>query len=57
VQWPGNTNDLIGVVYHASSTCACADPLIGVYHWLDRAPKGRKRMGVWWRPRVEYVTP
>ena len=27
---------------------------IGVYHWLDRAPKGRNEAGVWWRRHDEY---
>jgi predicted dithiol-disulfide oxidoreductase (DUF899 family) len=25
-----------------------------VYHWLDRAPKGRNETGVWWRRHDEY---
>ena len=31
-----------GIVYHTYSTYARGvDPFFGVYHWLDRAPKGR----------------
>jgi predicted dithiol-disulfide oxidoreductase (DUF899 family) len=44
-----------GVVYHAYSTYARGvDPFFGVYHWLDRAPKGRNETGVWWRRHDEY---
>jgi Bacterial protein of unknown function (DUF899) len=25
-----------------------------MYQWLDRAPKGRNEMGVWWRRHDEY---
>jgi len=25
-----------------------------VYHWLDRAPKGRNEAGIWWRRHDEY---
>jgi len=25
-----------------------------MYHWLDRAPKGRNEAGVWWRRHDEY---
>lgn len=28
----------------------------GMYQWLDRAPKRRNEMGVWWRRHDEYVT-
>jgi predicted dithiol-disulfide oxidoreductase (DUF899 family) len=43
------------VVYHAYSTYARGvDPFFGVYHWLDRAPKGRNETGVWWRRHDEY---
>ena len=30
------------------------DPFFGVYHWLDRAPKGRNEAGIWWRRHDEY---
>jgi predicted dithiol-disulfide oxidoreductase (DUF899 family) len=44
-----------GVVYHTYSTYARGvDPFFGVYHWLDRAPKGRNEAGVWWRRNDEY---
>jgi predicted dithiol-disulfide oxidoreductase (DUF899 family) len=44
-----------GIVYHTYSTYARGlDPLFGVYHWLDRAPKGRNEIGVWWRRHDEY---
>ena len=44
-----------GVVYHTYSTYARGvDPFFGVYHWLDRAPKGRNETGVWWHRRDEY---
>jgi predicted dithiol-disulfide oxidoreductase (DUF899 family) len=44
-----------GVVYHAYSTYARGlDGLWGMYQWLDRAPKGRNEMGVWWRRHDEY---
>ena len=46
-----------GVVYHTYSTYARGvDPFFGVYHWLDRAPKGRNEAGVWWRRHDEYGT-
>jgi predicted dithiol-disulfide oxidoreductase (DUF899 family) len=36
-----------GVVYHTYSTYARGvDPFFGVYHWLDRALKGRNETGV-----------
>ena len=45
-----------GVVYHTYSTYARGvDPFFGVYHWLDRAPKGRNETGVWWRRHDEYA--
>jgi predicted dithiol-disulfide oxidoreductase (DUF899 family) len=45
-----------GVVYHAYSTYARGlDGLWGMYQWLDRAPKGRNEMGVWWRRHDEYA--
>ncbi|MGC1297867.1 MAG: DUF899 family protein [Alloacidobacterium sp.] len=44
-----------GIVYHTYSTYARGvDPFFGVYHWLDRAPKGRNEAGVWWRRHDEY---
>ena len=45
-----------GVVYHTYSTYARGvDSFFGVYHWLDRAPKGRNETGgVWWRRHDEY---
>jgi predicted dithiol-disulfide oxidoreductase (DUF899 family) len=44
-----------GVVYHAYSTYARGvDAFFGVYHWLDRAPKGRNETGIWWRRHDEY---
>lgn len=44
-----------GAVYHTYSTYARGvDPFFGVYHWLDRAPKGRNEMGIWWRRHDEY---
>jgi predicted dithiol-disulfide oxidoreductase (DUF899 family) len=44
-----------GMVYHTYSTYARGvDPFFGVYHWLDRAPKGRNEAGVWWRRHDEY---
>jgi predicted dithiol-disulfide oxidoreductase (DUF899 family) len=44
-----------GVVYHTYSAYARGlDGLWGMYQWLDRAPKGRNEMGVWWRRHDEY---
>jgi predicted dithiol-disulfide oxidoreductase (DUF899 family) len=44
-----------GVVYHTYSTYARGlDSLWGMYRWLDRAPKGRNEIGVWWRRHDEY---
>jgi predicted dithiol-disulfide oxidoreductase (DUF899 family) len=44
-----------GAVYHTYSTYARGvDPLFGVYHWLDRAPKGRNETGPWFRRHDEY---
>jgi len=44
-----------GAVYHTYSTYARGvDPFFGVYHWLDRAPKGRNETGVWWHRHDEY---
>ena len=43
------------VVYHSySSYGRGVDGLWGMYHWLDRAPKGRNENGPWWRRRDEY---
>jgi predicted dithiol-disulfide oxidoreductase (DUF899 family) len=47
-----------GIVYHTYSTYARGlDSLWGMYHWLDRAPKGRNEAGIWWRRHDEYGTP
>ncbi|MFL6484311.1 MAG: DUF899 family protein, partial [Nitrososphaera sp.] len=44
-----------GAVYHTYSTYARGlDGLWGMYQWLDRAPKGRKETGLWWRRHDEY---
>jgi predicted dithiol-disulfide oxidoreductase (DUF899 family) len=44
-----------GIVYHTYSTYARGvDPFFGVYHWLDRAPKGRNETGPWFRRHDEY---
>jgi predicted dithiol-disulfide oxidoreductase (DUF899 family) len=44
-----------GVVYHTYSTYSRGlDALWGMYQWLDRAPKGRNEMSVWWRRHDEY---
>ena len=44
-----------GVVYHTYSTYSRGvDGLWGMYQWLDRAPRGRNEMGVWWRRHDEY---
>src|SRR5438874_91201 len=46
-----------GVVYHTYSAYSRGvDGLWGMYQWLDRAPKGRNEMGVWWRRHDEYGT-
>ena len=58
VRRPANTaSDQSGVVCHAGSSYARGDPLVGVYHSLDHAPKGRKQTGAWWHPRDEYGAP
>ena len=45
------------VVYHTYSTYARGvEPFFGVYHWLDRAPKGRNETGPWFRRHDEYHT-
>ncbi|MBN8940868.1 MAG: DUF899 domain-containing protein [Rhizobiales bacterium] len=47
-----------GVVYHAYSTYARGvDAFFGIYHWLDRAPRGRNETGIWWRRHDEYGSP
>jgi predicted dithiol-disulfide oxidoreductase (DUF899 family) len=47
-----------GVVYHAYSTYARGlDAVWGMYHWLDRAPRGRNETGVWWQRHDEYREP
>jgi len=44
-----------GVVHHTYSTYARGlDGLWGAYQWLDRAPLGRNKAGVWWRRHDEY---
>lgn len=44
-----------GVVYHTYSAYARGlDAVWGMYHWLDRAPRGRNEQGVWWRRHDEY---
>jgi predicted dithiol-disulfide oxidoreductase (DUF899 family) len=44
-----------GTVYHTYSTYARGvDQFFGVYHWLDRAPKGRNETGPWFRRHDEY---
>jgi predicted dithiol-disulfide oxidoreductase (DUF899 family) len=44
-----------GVVYHTYSTYARGvDPFFGIYHWLDRAPKGRNETRLWFRRHDEY---
>ena len=46
-----------GVLYHTYSTYSRGvDAIWGMYHWLDRAPKGRNESGVWWRRHDEYAT-
>jgi predicted dithiol-disulfide oxidoreductase (DUF899 family) len=44
-----------GVVYHTYSAYARGvDGIWGMYHWLDRAPKGRNETGLWFRRHDEY---
>src|SRR5215207_11194443 len=44
-----------GIVFHTYSTYARGvDPFFGVYHWLDRAPKGRNETRPWFRRHDEY---
>lgn len=47
-----------GSVYHTYSTYARGvDAIWGMYHWLDRAPRGRNETGgVWYRRHDEYDT-
>ena len=35
--------------------CARTGWILGVYQWLDRAPKGRNEGGIWWRRHDEYT--
>ena len=45
-----------GAIYHTYSTYARGlDGLWGAYQWLDRAPRGRNELGVWWRRHDEYA--
>jgi predicted dithiol-disulfide oxidoreductase (DUF899 family) len=45
-----------GAIYHTYSSYARGmDAIWGMYHWLDRAPKGRNEAGgVWWRHHDKY---
>jgi predicted dithiol-disulfide oxidoreductase (DUF899 family) len=44
-----------GIVYHTYSTYSRGvDPFFGVYHWLDRAPRGRNETRPWFRRHDEY---
>ncbi|MPZ36168.1 MAG: DUF899 domain-containing protein [Rhodospirillales bacterium] len=46
-----------GAIYHTYSSYARGmDGIWGMYHWLDRAPKGRNEAGggVWWRHHDKY---
>ena len=44
-----------GTIYHTYSTYARGvDPFFGVYHWLERAPKGRNETDPWFRRHDEY---
>jgi predicted dithiol-disulfide oxidoreductase (DUF899 family) len=44
-----------GTVYQTYATYARGmDPFFGVYHWLDRAPRGRNETGPWFRRHDEY---
>ena len=44
-----------GVVYHTYSTYARGlDALLGMYQWLDRAPRGRNETGPWLHRHDEY---
>ncbi len=44
-----------GEIYHTYSTYARGvDPFFGIYHWLDRAPKGRNETSLWFRRHDEY---
>ena len=45
--------DAVG--YHTYSVYAHGlDALSRMYHWLDRAPRGRNEAGIWWRHHDEY---
>jgi predicted dithiol-disulfide oxidoreductase (DUF899 family) len=45
-----------GVIYHAYSAYARGvDAIWGMYHFLDRAPKGRNETGPWLRRHDEYT--
>lgn len=57
---PGLSTFIIedGVIYHAYSAYARGmDGIWSMYHWLDRAPKGRNETGVWFRRHDEYDEP
>jgi predicted dithiol-disulfide oxidoreductase (DUF899 family) len=44
-----------GVIYHTYSTYSRGvDSFFGIYHWLDRAPRGRNESGTWFRRHDEY---
>lgn len=44
-----------GVIYHCySSYSRGMDGIWSMYHWLDRAPKGRNETGPWFRRHDEY---
>jgi predicted dithiol-disulfide oxidoreductase (DUF899 family) len=44
-----------GIIYHTySSYSRGMDGIWSMYHWLDRAPKGRNETGFWWRRHDEY---
>ena len=44
-----------GVIYHTYSAYARGlDSLWSMYQWLDRAPKGRNEIGLWFRRHDEY---
>ncbi len=44
-----------GVIYHTYSAYSRGvDAIWGMYHWLDRAPKGRNETGAWVRRHDEY---
>ncbi|MEF9672847.1 DUF899 family protein [Pseudomonas sp. PCH446] len=39
---------------HLLRLCSWAGWPLGMYQWLDRAPKGRNEQGIWWRRHDEY---